>query len=116
MVRCLMFADDIVMLSSTARGLQRSFDIAGAFSKHWRFKFNFGTDKTAVMVFGGVRGREEWSLTGMMVPVVSDYRYLGVRLVGGRKGRWKVRREELLAKARGAFWRAWGLGMAGGGG
>ena len=61
-----------------------------------------------------MRGREEWSLTGMMVPVVSDYRYLGVRLVGGRKGRWKVRREEMLAKARGAFWRAWGLGMAGG--
>ena len=113
-VHCLMFADDIVILSSTRQGLQRSFDIAGEFSKRWRFKFNFGTDKTAVMVFGGVREGEGWSLVGREVPVVESYRYLGVRMVSKGRSRWRVRREELLAKARGAFWRAWGLGMAGG--
>ena len=113
-VRCLMFADDIVMLASTREGLQRSFDIAGEFSKRWRFKFNFGADKTAVMVFGGRRGGEAWALTGREVPVVEHYRYLGVRLMAGGRGRWMMRRDELLTKARGAFWRAWGLGMSGG--
>jgi hypothetical protein len=113
-VWCLMFADDVVMLASSWQALQRAFDIAGKFSKKWRFKFNFGVDKTAVMVFGGVREGEEWTLAGRVLPVVQNYRYLGVRLVSGKGGRWKVRREELLTKARGAFWRAWGLGMAGG--
>jgi hypothetical protein len=113
-IRCLMFADDVVMLASTAAGLQRSFDIAGRFGWRWRFKFNFGQDKSAVMVFGGVRDGERWVLEGREVPVVVTYRYLGVRLVTGRRGKWNERRKELLVKARGAFWRAWGLGMAGG--
>jgi hypothetical protein len=66
------------------------------------------------MVFGGVKQGERWVLDGREVPIVTSYRYLGVRLVPGRRGKWTERREELMTKARGAFWRAWGLGMAGG--
>jgi hypothetical protein len=114
MIRCLMFADDVVMLADTAAGLQRSFELAGWYGWRWRFKFNFGEDKSAVMVFGGAKKGEKWVLEGREVPVVTSYRYLGVRLVPGRRGKWKERRKELMVKARGAFWRAWGLGMAGG--
>ena len=111
-VRCLMFADDVVMMASSAAELQRCFDAVARFSVRWRFKFNFGVDKTAVMVCGGVREGERWELGGREVEVVKDYRYLGVRLMA--RGGWALRRKELLAKSRGAFWRAWGLGMAGG--
>ena len=113
-VRCLMFADDVVMVASTAAGLQRSLDLAGEYSRKWRFHFNFGQDKTAVMVFGGVREGEKWVLAGREVVIVDNYRYLGVRMVAGRRAKWSRLRDELLVKARGAFWRAWGLGMAGG--
>ena len=113
-VRCLMFADDVVLLSSTKEGLQRSLDIAGDFSRKWRFKFNFGRDKTAVMVFGGTGREESWTLTGRVVPIVQSYKYLGVKLVDRRKGKWGEQRRVMLAKARGAFWKAWGLGVAGG--
>lgn len=113
-VRILMFADDVVLLSDTAAGLQRSFEMAGWFAWRWRFKFNFGVDKSAVMVFGGAREGERWVLDGREVPIVTNYRYLGMRLVPGRRGRWAERRRELMTKARGAFWRAWGLGMSGG--
>jgi len=112
-VRCLMFADDVILMSSTAKGLQRSFDVAGEFAKVWRFKYNLGVDKTAVMVFGGVREGESWCVSGNVIPVVQSYRYLGVRLVSGA-GKLRGRRSELLRKASGAFWRAWGLGMRGG--
>ena len=108
-IRCLMFADDVVMMASSAAELQRCFEAVGRFSVRWRFKFNFGQDKTAVMVRGGVREGERWELLGRDVQVVQDYRYLGVRLMG--RGGWTLRRKVLLAKARGAFWRAWGLGM-----
>ena len=108
-VRCLMFADDVVVMASSAGELQRMFDVLSRFAQRWRFKFNFGADKTAVMVCGGMVGGYKWVLDGQEVPVVDNYRYLGVRLTG--KGGWKLRRGELLAKARGSFWRAWGLGM-----
>ena len=112
-VRCLMFVDDVVMVASSVEGLQRMFDVVAAYGRRWRFKYNFGPNKTAVMVCGGVRAGEGWVLGGIEIPVVVEYKYLGVTLTAGR-ARWKLRRGELLAKARGAFWRAWGLGMEGG--
>ena len=98
-VRCLMFADDIVMLASSVKALQQCFDAVYAFSVHWRFKFNFGPDKTAVMVCGGNREGERWELQlgGESVMIVQDYRYLGVRLK--ERGGWGLRREELMAKS-----------------
>jgi hypothetical protein len=58
-VRCLLFADDIIMVDSSALGLQKSFDVAGAFARKWRFRYNFGPDKTAVMVCEGTSAEEE---------------------------------------------------------
>jgi len=107
-----MFADDIVMIASSAEELQRMFDCVGLYGVRWRFKFNFGVDKTAVLVCGGVYDGETWMLNGIRVPVVDNYKYLGVRLVS--TGGWKLRRDDMLTKARGAFWKAWGLGMGGG--
>ena len=73
---------------------------------------NFGVDNTAVLVCGGVYDGETWMLNDIRVPVVDNYKYLGVRLVS--TGGWELRRNEMLVKARGAFWKAWGLGMGGG--
>ena len=42
-----------MILDKTREGLHKSVDVASAFSKKWRFAYNFGRDKTAVMVFGG---------------------------------------------------------------
>ncbi len=56
------------------------FDVVSRFAHRWRFKFNFGTDKTAVMVCGDQIGGYEWTLGGGNVPVVDNYKYLGVRL------------------------------------
>ena len=70
---------------------------------------NRGTDASVIMA----EDVGKWSLGGKVLEIVDDYKYLGVRFVG--KGGWKVRRAELLSKARGSFWKAYGLGMGGGG-
>ena len=51
-VRCMMFADDVVMLADSEEGLRRCMEVVWAFSRRHRFEFNFGKDKTAVMVWG----------------------------------------------------------------
>ena len=43
--------------------------------------------------------------------MVENYKFLGVRLKNVKRARWSLRREEGLVKAKGAFWRAWGLGL-----
>jgi hypothetical protein len=54
---CLMFADDIVLLADSKEALQTSLDVAWKYSRKWRFEYNFGKDKSEVMVFGGKRSR-----------------------------------------------------------
>ena len=74
------------------------------------FQLRSGYD-SCELVFGGAREGEKWVLAGREVVIVDNYRYLGVRMVAGRRSKWSRLRSELLVKARGAFWRAWGLGM-----
>ena len=61
-LRCLLFADDIVIVDESAEGLQKSLDVAFAYSLKWRFKYNHGEDKSAVMVFGKRRKGERCCL------------------------------------------------------
>ena len=75
---CLLFADDIVLLSTTPIGLQRQLDSLNTSSHH--LGLNVNRMKTKVMVFrrGGFLGRRErWTVDGQNLEVVNQYRYLG---------------------------------------
>jgi hypothetical protein len=48
-VNCLLYADDIVLLSETAEGLQNSLDKLSRYCKKWGMKIN--TEKTKSLVF-----------------------------------------------------------------
>ena len=77
----LLFADDIVLLSSTPHGLQKQINNLHKASSELGLTINF--DKTKVMVFrkGGFLGRREnWSLNGIKLQVVNSYKYLGYTL------------------------------------
>lgn len=74
----LLFADDIVLLSDTARGLQNQINIMDNACKN--LYLNVNIEKTKVMVFrkGGFLGKNErWWLGGKQLEVVSEYNYLG---------------------------------------
>ena len=74
----LLFADDIVLLSLTANGLQKQIDLLCKICRD--LCLNINTDKTKVMVFrkGGFLGKhEKWNLEGNKLEVVNQYNYLG---------------------------------------
>ena len=74
----LLFADDIVLISDTPRGLQNQLDVLSSACKDLFLHIN--TDKTKVMVFrkGGFWGKhEKWHLNGKNIEVVNEYTYLG---------------------------------------
>ena len=74
----LLFADDIVLLSDTARGLQNQIDILNTACK--KLSLNVNKDKTKIMVFrkGGFLGKNDnWTMDGDILEVVNEYNYLG---------------------------------------
>ena len=48
-ISCLLYADDIILLSESAKGLQKSLDILKTYCDKWNLKIHIG--KTKVIVF-----------------------------------------------------------------
>ena len=78
----LLFADDIVLLSSTPSGLQNQIDsLEKKVSQSMGVTVNL--DKTKVMVFrkgGYLTAREKWFYSGNEIEVVNSYKYVGYTL------------------------------------
>ena len=74
----LMFADNVVFISTTPRGLQNQIDNLVEVSNKLSLKVN--TDKTKIMTFrkgGHLAKGEHWFLEGTKLEVVNRYKYLG---------------------------------------
>ena len=74
----LLFADDVVLLSTTPVGLQNQITNLEYISKKLGLIVN--TDKTKVMIFrkgGYLTGGEKWFLNGEQLESVNRYKYLG---------------------------------------
>ena len=48
-IECVMYADDLVLLSTSESGLQKSLNGLNKFCKDWKLSVNI--DKTKIMVF-----------------------------------------------------------------
>ena len=79
-VPCLLFADDLVLLSSTRAGLQAMLGTLERFARRTGLTVNL--DKTKVVVFGArldvIRAEGAFRFEGREVEIVDSYRYLGV--------------------------------------
>ena len=74
----LLFADDVVLISTTPVGLQNQLDSLQYMSNRLHLKVN--TDKTKVMVFrkgGRLAAGENWFFEGSRLEIVNQYKYLG---------------------------------------
>ena len=98
----MLWADDLVILSSSAVGLQNSID--KTFSFYQNLGLDINTKKTKVMIFNtGGRICKNWvfSAGGSQIDVVDNYQYLGLKLKSS--GSMQLATDELFTKAN----RAW---------
>lgn len=80
----LLYADDIVILSETAEGLQNGFDILVEYCERWKLKVN--VEKTKVMVFrkAGMLPRNlSFKYNGQLIEIVKSFKYLGIVFTQG---------------------------------
>ena len=78
-LNCLMYADDLVLLSHSAKGLQNCLDSLEAFCKEWGLRINL--QKTKVIIFnktGQKIKKHRFHINGEEIEITDSYCYLGV--------------------------------------
>lgn len=96
-VNCLMYADDVILLSSSATGLQKRLDKLGKYCNDWCMNVN--TNKTKILIFNraGRHISQKFSLNDCTIECVSRYKYLG--LYFSASGSFSYAQEELYQRA-----------------
>ena len=103
-LNCLMFADDIVLISQTAEGLQCCIDRLHAYSNKWQLTLN--TKKTQVVIFnkgGHIVKKHKFNYGGDNLEITQSYCYLGI--IFSACGTFNAARQNMLSKSLKAFYR-----------
>jgi hypothetical protein len=98
-----MYADDIILLSSSSNGLQEKIDIFSKYCKDWCLNVN--TLKTKIMIFNnaGKFHNIDFNLNGVRLECVSRYKNLGVCFC--LSGSFTYTQEDLYNKSLKAYFK-----------
>ena len=75
-ISCLMYADDLILFSYTAKGLQTLIDKVVGFCNKWQLTIN--TIKTKIMVAYKTKIIDVWQIYGKNLEIVKSFCYLGI--------------------------------------
>ena len=92
-----MYADDIVLLSTSPQGLQNKLDILKQYCNDWCLTVN--TNKTKVLIFNkaGKHIKHTFNLIDTQLECVNRYKYLGIHFCAS--GSFYFAQEDLYKKA-----------------
>ena len=91
----LMYADDIVLISSSAAGLQKHLNTLSNFCQKKKLEVN--TEKTKVCAFGRGRISNTFCLNNHTLEIVQSYKYLGIYFT--KNGQFHVAKKHLAKQA-----------------
>ena len=96
-INCLLYADDLLLLSETEKGLQQCIDILEQYCNRWKLEVNL--DQTKVMIFNCRKKilNTDIKYGNSSIEQVYNYQYLGVNI--SSTGNLKQASVNLSAKA-----------------
>ncbi|KAL5005625.1 hypothetical protein ScPMuIL_016783 [Solemya velum] len=103
-VSCLLYADDLVIVSRSYCGLQRALNNLSDYCQKWDLTVNL--DKTKIIIFnrGGRRiTRHSFSYRGIAIETVQSYCYLGI--IFSSAGNFKQACDRLVEQASKALFK-----------
>lgn len=102
-VHCLMYADDIVLLSSSASGLQEKITSLEEFCQDWCLTVNL--TKTKVLIFNkaGRHLKHNFMYTDKLIECVNKCKYLGITFCSS--GSFSTAQNELYQKGLKAYFK-----------
>jgi hypothetical protein len=101
-VGCLLYADNLIIISESESGLQNSLSNLNNFTKKWFLEVNISKTKTLTFAKGNNKKKPiTWTLGNKQLESCDSYCYLGVVFTanGSMNAAWKA----LRAKALGAM-------------
>jgi len=98
-----MYADDVILLSKTAAGLQSKIDILNHYCEDWCLNVN--TSKTKILVFNkaGRHYRFNFKFNNVPLESVNEYKYLGIHFCAS--GSFSYAQEQLYKKGLKAYFK-----------
>ena len=78
-ISCLLYADDLILISESEFGLQKCLDKLYTYCEKWNLAVNL--DKTNVMVFnksGRILNTYSFKFNDQVIELTSEYKYLGI--------------------------------------
>ena len=101
---CLLYADDLILLSESQSGLQKCLSKLEIYAKKW--KLNINKKKSKILLFGTTAQRRshiltKWYYENETLEQVNEYRYLGITIHSS--GNFKKAQKVLCNKALRAF-------------
>ena len=100
-LNCLFYADDLVLISRSASGLQKQIDILQNYVGKWLLKIN--PHKTKVLIFQkqnrkATREKHSFFLNGNQIVNTPEYTYLGTTF--NSNGSFATSKKNLVEKSR----------------
>ena len=102
-VGCLLYADDLVILSTSPQGLQKSLDKLMNYCNKWRLQVNLKKSKTMCMQKCGRQPMLRIKYNSLQLEQVKTYSYLGIDI--SSNGSYKQAEITLSEKARKAMFK-----------
>ena len=103
-ISCLLYADDLVLLSKSKNGLQIAINSVQTYCNNWKLEVN--VSKSKVMIFnksGKTITKHKFVINGQQLENISSYTYLGLKLnTTGKLSRAQV---DLSHRAMKAFFK-----------
>ena len=77
-INCLLYADDLVLISTSKEGLQSHLDSLSSFCIKWKLNVNLSKSKVLIMNRSGRLITDNFSYQGTTLECVKMYPYLGI--------------------------------------
>ena len=77
-IDCLLYADDVILLSNSQKGLQSKLDSLELFCKEWCMSVNLSKTKVVIFNKSGRFIKQNFLLNNKVLDCCNSYKYLGI--------------------------------------
>ena len=102
-LNCLMYADDVVILSTSKTGLQEKLKKLEKFCSDWCLQVNINKSKVIVFNKSGTTSKDKFFFENTKLENVHDYKYLELQF--SASGSFSLARKNLYNKALKAYFK-----------
>ena len=92
-ISALMFADDLILISTSKSGLQKSLNALEKYTKKWKLEINYKKSKCITFSRSNHKEKHQFTINNQILENTNEYKYLGIII--NKKGSFLPTLEDL---------------------